>query len=98
MNKDLLKSQLGTLERKLNLLLNEFSSVRKERAQLSAENEELRALIKSRDEQISGFQNKIKISKIVEGIDTEGEDSSELKKKIDVYIKEIDRCIAHLSK
>ncbi|MEM9391604.1 MAG: hypothetical protein AAGA02_14095 [Bacteroidota bacterium] len=98
MNKDLLKSQLGTLERKLNLLLNEFSSVRKERAQLRAENEELRALIKSRDEQISGFQNKIKISKIVEGIDTEGEDSSELKKKIDVYIKEIDRCIAHLSK
>ncbi|MEM6359502.1 MAG: hypothetical protein AAF149_17695 [Bacteroidota bacterium] len=98
MNKDLLKSQLGTLERKLNLLLNEFGSIRQERAQLRAENEELRALLKSKDEQISGFQNKIKISKIVEGIDTEGEDSSELKKKIDVYIKEIDRCIAHLSK
>ena len=57
MNKDLLKSQLGTLERKLNLLLNEFGSIRQERAQLRAENEELRSLLISIDEQISGFQN-----------------------------------------
>ncbi|MEM6525885.1 MAG: hypothetical protein AAGF85_15080 [Bacteroidota bacterium] len=98
MSNDLLKSQLGTLERKLSLLLNEFGSIRKEKTQLEAENEELKTLLKAKDEQISSFQNKIKISKIVEGIDTEGEDSSELKKKIDVYIKEIDRCIAHLSK
>ncbi len=98
MSNDLLKSQLSTLERKLNLLLNEFSSVRKERAQLQAENEELRTLVQSKERQISGFQNKIKIGKIVEGMEGEGEISSELRKKIDVYIKEIDRCIAHLSK
>ncbi|MEM9857551.1 MAG: hypothetical protein AAF843_09350 [Bacteroidota bacterium] len=98
MSNDLLKSQLSTLERKLNLLLNEFSSVRQERAQLQAENEELRTLVQSKERQISGFQNKIKIGKIVEGMEGEGENSSELKKKIDVYIKEIDRCIAHLSK
>ena len=98
MSNDLLKSQLSTLERKLNLLLNEFSSVRQERAQLQAENEELRTLVQSKERQISGFQNKIKIGKIVEGMEGEGENSSELRKKIDVYIKEIDRCIAHLSK
>ncbi len=98
MSNDLLKSQLSTLERKLNLLLNEFHTVKNERTKLSAENDQLRSLLKAKDEQITSFQNKIKISKIVEGIDTEGEDSSELKKKIDDYIKEIDRCIAHLSK
>lgn len=98
MSNDLLKSQLNTLERKLSLLLNEFNSSRKEKAHLQAENEDLKALLKEKDQQITSFQNKIKISKIVEGIDTEGEDSSGLKKKIDVYIKEIDRCIAHLNK
>lgn len=98
MSNDLLKSQLSTLERKVNLLLNEFANIKNDKAKLSAENEELRSLLKAKDDQITRFQNKIKISKIVEGIDIEGDDSSELKKKIDDYIKEIDRCIAHLSK
>ncbi|MEM7107889.1 MAG: hypothetical protein AAF519_06660 [Bacteroidota bacterium] len=98
MSNDLLKSQLSTLERKLNLLLSEFGSVRKEKTLLKAENEELKTLLKVKDDQISSFQNKIKISKIVNGIEATDEGASELKKKIDVYIKEIDRCIAHLSK
>lgn len=97
MSQDLLKSKLATLERKLTLLLNEFGSIKNENLALQGENEELRSLIKAKDEQIFNFQNKIKISKIVNEID-EGEDSSELKRKIDDYIKEIDKCIAHLSK
>ena len=97
MSQDLLKSQLATLERKLTLLLSEYNSIKDQNLALEGENEELRSLIKVKDEQIFNFQNKIKISKIVNEID-EGEDSSELKRKIDDYIKEIDKCIAHLSK
>ncbi|MCG8390488.1 MAG: hypothetical protein MJA30_33370 [Cytophagales bacterium] len=97
MSQDLLKTKLATLERKLTLLLSEYNSIKNQNLALIGENEELRSLIKVKDEQIFNFQNKIKISKIVNEID-EGEDSSELKRKIDDYIKEIDKCIAHLSK
>ncbi len=97
MSQDILKSHLSTLERKLTLLLNEYRSVKDKNLTLQEENEELRSLIKAKDEQIFNFQNKIKISKIVNEID-EGDDSSELKRKIDDYIKEIDKCISHLSK
>lgn len=98
MNSDLLKSSLSSLERKINLLLGEQKSLRSEVSVLRSENDELKALLKSKEQQIGSFQNKIKISKIVKEIDAEDGSASELKRKIDDYIKEIDKCIAHLSK
>lgn len=98
MNQDLLKNGLASLERKINLLLADRKSILNEVAALKNENEELKQVIKQKDQQIDSFQNKIKISKIVQEIDTEEGNASELKSKIDDYIKEIDKCIAHLSK
>lgn len=98
MNQDLLKSGLASLERKLNLLIGEKKTLHNELVVLRNENADLKSLIKQKDEQIGSFQNKIKISKIVNEIDTEDGNASELKSKIDDYIKEIDKCIAHLSK
>ena len=98
MNQDELKAHLLTLERKVKLLLSEHKSVHEELVFLKNENEALRTELKTREEQVSDFQNKIKITKIVSNIDTEDGEASELKKKIDNYIKEIDKCIAHLSK
>ncbi len=97
MDNDLLRKEFSALERKVSLLLNEHKKVRTELAQLQSENTGLREELKERDELIANFQNKFKISKIVNSIDTEGHDTSELKRKIDEYIKEIDRCIAHVS-
>ncbi len=97
MNQDLLRNQLNSLDRKLNLLLAEHKRVKQELAQNQAENASLREDLKAKDEQIASFQNRIKISKIVDRIDTDGEDSTELKRKLDDYIKEIDKCIAYLS-
>ncbi|MEJ2005511.1 MAG: hypothetical protein P8X57_11225 [Cyclobacteriaceae bacterium] len=97
MDNDLLRKEFSTLERKVSLLLNEHRKLQTELSQIQTENEGLRAELKERDELISNFQNKFKISKIVNSIDTEGHDTSELKRKIDEYIKEIDRCIAHIS-
>jgi len=97
MDNDLLRKEFSTLERKVSLLLSEHRKLRNDLTQVKAENDDLRAELKERDEQIANFQNKFKISKIVNSIDTEGHDTSELKRKIDEYIKEIDRCIAHIS-
>jgi len=98
MNQDLIKSSLSSLERKISLLIGERKSLLNEIEVLKNENNDLKASLKQRDEQLDGFQNKIKISKIVKEIDAEDGNASELKSKIDDYIKEIDKCIAHLSK
>lgn len=98
MNSDLLKTNLSSLERKIKLLIGDHRNLKLEVDLLKIENDELRSLVKTKEEQVSSFQNQIKISKIVNKIDTGEENTSELKRKIDDYIKEIDKCIAHLSK
>jgi len=97
MDQDILKTNLSGLERKLLVLLNEHKHLKEEVKSLKSENQELRQSIKQRDEQLDNFTNQIKISKIVDRINPEDGSVSELKKKVDEYIREIDQCIAHLS-
>jgi regulator of replication initiation timing len=98
MDQELLKSNLGGLERKILVLVNEHKSLKEELKALRLENQELRAAVRIRDEQISGFHNQLKITKIVDNLHPEDGSVSELKKKVDDYIREIDKCIAHLSR
>ena len=67
-------------------------------AGLKVENQELKSNLRGRDEQLVNFRNQIKITKIVDNINPEDGSVSELKKKVDEYIREIDKCIAHLSR
>lgn len=98
MDQEVLKSNLSGLERKLLVLINEHKSLKEELKTLRLENQELRSAVKSRDEQISGFHNQLKITKIVDNLHPEDGSVLELKKKVDEYIREIDKCIAHLSR
>lgn len=98
MDQEVLKTNLNGLERKLLVLVNEHKNLKEEIKTLRAENQELKAAIKIRDEQIVGFHNQLKITKIVDNLHPEDGSVSELKKKVDEYIREIDKCIAHLSR
>jgi phage shock protein A len=98
MEQELLKNTLNGLERKLQVLINEHKSLKEEVKSLKSENQELKAGLKSRDEQLFNFKNQIKISKIVDNLHPEDGSVSELKKKVDDYIREIDKCIAYLSR
>ena len=98
MDQEILKSNLSGLERKLLVLINEHKNLKDEVKRLKGENQELKSFIKVRDEQINGFHNQLKITKIVDSINPEDGSVSELKKKVDDYIREIDKCIAHLSR
>ena len=98
MDQEVLKANLNGLERKLLVLISEHKSLKEEIKTLKTENQELKAAIKIRDEQIAGFHNQLKITKIVDNLHPEDGSVSELKKKVDEYIREIDKCIAHLSK
>ncbi len=91
-----LSAELVSLERKIKLLLNEHSLLKDEITLLKQENETLKVELNSKDEKLDDFQNKIKISKIVGSMVTDGDDTSDLKEIINEYIKEIDKCIVHL--
>jgi chromosome segregation ATPase len=98
MDQELLKTNLNGLERKILVLVNEHKNLKEELKSLKRENQELKTAVRSRDDQISGFHNQLKITKIVDSINPEDGSVSELKKKVDDYIREIDKCIAHLSR
>ncbi|HYG19136.1 MAG TPA: hypothetical protein VD816_09405 [Ohtaekwangia sp.] len=98
MDQELLKSNLNGLERKILVLVNEHKSLKEELRGVKSENHELKTAIRARDEQIAGFHNQLKITKIVDNLNPEDGSVLELKKKVDEYIREIDKCIAHLSR
>jgi predicted nucleic acid-binding Zn-ribbon protein len=98
MDQELLKNNLNGLERKILVLLNEHKSLKEELRSLKLENHELKASLKARDEQMVNFKNQIKITKIVDNLNPEDGSVSELKRKVDEYIREIDKCIAHLGR
>jgi len=98
MDQELLKTNLTGLERKILVLINEHKNLKDEVKGLKKENQDLRAAVRVRDEQIAGFNNQLKITKIVDSLNPEDGSVSELKKKVDDYIREIDKCIAHLSR
>ena len=98
MDQEMLKTNLQGLERKILVLITEHKNTRDELKTLKRENLDLKEAIRMRDEQISGFHNQLKITKIVDSLGPEDGSVSELKKKVDDYIREIDKCIAHLSR
>ena len=98
MDQELLKTNLNGLERKILVLINEHKNLKEELKSLKTENQDLKTAVRVRDEQIAGFHNQLKITKIVDSINPEDGSVTELKKKVDDYIREIDKCIAHLSR
>ena len=78
--------------------MNQYSQEKKNNEDLQIENSELKSLLTSKEQQILDFQNKIKISTIVDSISVDDSEATEVKSKIDDYIKEIDKCINQLSK
>ena len=97
MNREKLNLSLSNLERKVKFLLNNYKDLKQELNVAKSENQELKEIIRKRDDQIIDFQNKYKISKIVTNIRDGEDDASELKNQINEYIREIDKCIMHLS-
>ena len=98
MDQEALKTNLNGLERKIQVLLSEHRNLQEELRSAKTENNDLKTSLKTRDDQLSNFKNQIKITKIVDQISPEEGSSSELRRKVDEYIREIDKCIAYLSR
>ena len=97
MYQERLTSELTTLERKMKLLLNEYHSQKEEIRLLKSENEALKTDLGSKETELNNFQNKDKISSIVNSVAVDDASAAELKQQINSYIKEIDKCISHFN-
>jgi hypothetical protein len=97
MKKDRLYTELQALERKIRLLLNEHHVLVKENEMLKKENVDLQNVIRNKDTQLADFQNRINITTIVDSITAGDVHVSEVKEKLNEYIKEIDKCIHYLN-
>ena len=89
--------EFQNLERKIQLVLSENRRLKDELSQSESENQILKSKLDNQQVNLSTFQNQVKMSKIVNNMMVSDEESAQLKKQIDGYIKEIDKCIAHLA-
>jgi len=60
-------------------------------------NKVLKAQLNEKKEEINELDNNLKVLKISKGSSSDGSDHTELKLKINEYIKEIDKCMAMLN-
>ncbi len=95
MNPELIQFQ--RIKEKVITLVKSVQSLESELNEIKSENSQLQSKIEEQSEVLKSFQNQEKISKIVTGVSVDGEKTTELKLKINEYIKEIDKCILHLS-
>ena len=91
---ELLVQQLNDSEKKLETAENELQLLR---TSLKQQELNLKNLQKNQGNQQKDFQKREFFSKLVQNTGGISGDSSELKKALDNYIKEIESCIAQLS-
>ena len=89
--------EFQNLERKIQLVLTENKRLKDELNQTREENGSLKEKMKSQEANLTTFQDKMKINKLVNNTVVSDGESAQLKETIDGYIKEIDKCIAHLA-
>ena len=89
--------EFQNLERKIQLLVNENKRLHDELLQSESENQVLKSKMENQQVHLNSFQDQMKMNKIVNNMIVNGEETAQLKAQIDGYIREIDKCIAHLA-
>ncbi len=88
--------QFNSLNDKLQQLLKQYSRLQKENEKLKEELHEARHRESETRNRIDAFQEQISIMKISTG-EMSDRDKKEFERKINQYIREVDKCIAFLS-
>ena len=89
--------EFQNLERKVQLILSENKRLKDELIISKAENSTLKEKMRSHEANLNSFQNKMDINNLANSMIVDDGDSAKLKEAIEGYIKEIDKCIAHLA-
>lgn len=94
-----MKKVVESIENKVNNIISLYNSLKKEKEEILEENTKLKSDISERDKSIKSLEEKInllRISKSVGVLDVEK--NMESRRKINEYVREIDKCIALLNK
>ncbi|AIZ63211.1 hypothetical protein PK28_05035 [Hymenobacter sp. DG25B] len=89
-------AQLDRLERQVTTLVAAYQQLREELADAQTTIQQLRADVRDRERQLKDFQNQENITKLVHTIAGEPANATELKQRLNEYIREIDKCLAYL--
>lgn len=89
-------TQLDRLERQVTTLVAAYQQLREELADANTTVQQLQADVRDRDRQVKDFQNQENIVKLVNTIAGNPANATELKHRLNEYIREIDKCLAYL--
>ncbi len=100
--------QFESIEKRLQEILAERNDLRRQLTVAQEDREQLRLHVKQQAEQIkklqkkqdslqNNFQKQFNIAKLVNSMSADAKETAELKKRIETYIQDIDKCIAYLS-
>ena len=88
---------LKQIQDKLQQLLKQYAAVQKENGKLKEELESIKQKTSAQQKNVDELKQQVGILKLNAGEMSEA-DKREFEKRITIYVKEIDRCIAMLSK
>ncbi len=91
-----MEQQLKRIQDKLQLLLKQQQLLQKENERLSKENQELKERLEKQLDNTETLEQRVAALKMATGSLNEKE-KKELEKRMNGYIKEIDRCIGMLA-
>lgn len=88
--------QFNIINDKLQLLLKQYNRLQKENDRLNHDLVQAKAVETQTKQKLDEFQQQVSILKVTSG-DMSDKDKKDFEKKINQYIKEIDKCISFLS-
>jgi predicted nucleic acid-binding Zn-ribbon protein len=90
--------ELKLLNRKIDELVNSYSSLKHECENLKTEKEALKTVLLDRETEMKELEKKYERVKLAGALAGDGENAIEAKKKITELVREIDNCIALLNR
>lgn len=95
---DLYNEKLSSIEKRAQQLVAAHVQLKDKYNSLKAEHSELMDLLKEQGAQLEEMENKLKVIQVAKQLGASpDDDKNDLKKKINEYIKEIDKCVALLN-
>jgi phage shock protein A len=89
---------LDTIEKKVDMLLEYCDAIKEQNELLLGDNEQLRKKLQDISSQYKELEEKHRILKLAKSVADSNEKTLDIKTKINDFVREIDKCIAILSK
>tara|TARA_B100000749_G_C18158394_1_gene354782 strand:+ start:244 stop:528 length:285 start_codon:yes stop_codon:yes gene_type:complete len=94
-----MKKIVDNIEGKVNKIISLYKSASDKNELLLSEKSQMKKLISEKDKEIKKLEEKIKLLRITKSVNSEeSENIKESRKKINEYVREIDKCVALLNK